>query len=229
MDELGVRLCEAWAGVVVRTAGIAAPGKEAVEDESQLREWFEAVGIGDELVARSLAEVLGVPYSDRVEAGESLAEFTRRVPIAMARRYRVIPARATGGVALAICGVEGFLFADTVSRLLHEPVRPIAASSSSVLAAINAGYQAQAGGAGSLIDSLEDSPELQAIRSLVQRVDLLDMSGRAPVIQLVNMVLFDAVKAGASDIHIQPYEESLVVRFRIDGILFDQFTIPKAT
>ena len=53
------------------------------------------------------------------------------------------------------------------------------------------------------------------------------MAGRAPVISLVNLMLFEAVKGGASDVHIQPYEDRLVVRFRIDGMLFDAFDVPK--
>jgi general secretion pathway protein E len=56
---------------------------------------------------------------------------------------------------------------------------------------------------------------------------LLDVAGRAPVIRLVNLMLFEAVKGGASDVHIQPYEDRLVVRFRIDGMLFDAFEVPK--
>ena len=60
------------------------------------------------------------------------------------------------------------------------------------------------------------------------REDLLDTEGRAPIIRLVNHLLFDAVKAGASDVHIQPYEDRVMVRQRIDGVLFDSFEIPKS-
>ena len=51
------------------------------------------------------------------------------------------------------------------------------------------------------------------------REDLLDNAARAPVIKLVNLMLFEAVKAGASDVHVQPYEDALIVRMRIDGVL----------
>ena len=49
----------------------------------------------------------------------------------------------------------------------------------------------------------------------------------APVIKLVNLMLFEAVKANASDVHVQPYEDRLIVRMRIDGVLYDSFTLPK--
>src|SRR5436305_829548 len=58
--------------------------------------------------------------------------------------------------------------------------------------------------------------------------DLLDNASRGPVIRLVNLVLFEAVKANASDVHVQRYEDRLMIRTRIDGVLYDSFTLPKA-
>ena len=60
------------------------------------------------------------------------------------------------------------------------------------------------------------------------RDDLLATDGQAPVVELVNLILLDAVKGAASDIHFQPYRENLIVRYRIDGVLFDAHTVPKA-
>ena len=62
---------------------------------------------------------------------------------------------------------------------------------------------------------------------LASREDLLDNASRAPVIKLVNLILFEAVKSNASDVHVQPYEDRLLVRTRIDGVLYDSFTLPK--
>jgi general secretion pathway protein E len=59
------------------------------------------------------------------------------------------------------------------------------------------------------------------------REDLLDNASRAPVIKLVNLMLFEAAKSSASDVHIQPYEERLMVRTRVDGVLYDAFALPK--
>jgi general secretion pathway protein E len=59
------------------------------------------------------------------------------------------------------------------------------------------------------------------------REDLLDNAARAPVIKLVNLMLYEAAKAGASDVHVQPYEDRLLVRTRIDGVLYDNFELPK--
>ena len=60
------------------------------------------------------------------------------------------------------------------------------------------------------------------------RDDLLESGERAPVIQLVNSLLFEAVRSQASDVHIQPREDTVMVRMRIDGILFDTHAVPKS-
>ena len=69
---------------------------------------------------------------------------------------------------------------------------------------------------------------LEEVRQLAGREDLLDNASRAPVIKLVNLILFEAVKSNASDIHVQPYEQRLVVRTRIDGVLYDSYALPRS-
>lgn len=73
----------------------------------------------------------------------------------------------------------------------------------------NAGHEAAAG-----------------VEALIRRDDLLESAGRAPVVQLVNALLFEAVQTRASDVHVQPGEEGTAVRFRIDGALFDAHRLP---
>jgi general secretion pathway protein E len=67
-----------------------------------------------------------------------------------------------------------------------------------------------------------------ASRRSAANEDLLDVASRAPVIKLVNLLLFEAVQRRASDVHVQPYDARLVVRFRIDGVLHDVYQPPKA-
>jgi general secretion pathway protein E len=72
----------------------------------------------------------------------------------------------------------------------------------------------------------------ESLKNLSQEIeeseDLLDMANKAPVVKLINTFLFQALKQRASDIHIQPYEEQLKVRFRIDGILQEVLQLPKS-
>ena len=71
-----------------------------------------------------------------------------------------------------------------------------------------------------LIENIDESIDLDSlISNLPKTEDLLDDSNDAPVIRLINAILSEAIKDGASDIHIEPYEENLSIRFRVDGIL----------
>ena len=117
--------------------------------------------------------------------------------------------------------------AEVVSRFLGRFIEPLFASEAAIAAAINAAYQQRVGQAQTLIETMDRSGVLEEVRQLQGREDLLDVASRAPVIKLVNLILFEAVKAQASDVHVQPYEETLVIRMRIDGVLYDSFDVPK--
>ncbi|GAG01307.1 unnamed protein product, partial [marine sediment metagenome] len=95
-----------------------------------------------------------------------------------------------------------------------------------ILSAINTAYQLNSGQAQRVIEQLDTGDLSQDGQTTNE--DLLDVASRAPVIKLVNLVLLEAVKRRASDVHVQPYSDRLVVRLRIDGVLHDVFTPPKA-
>ncbi len=78
-----------------------------------------------------------------------------------------------------------------------------------------------------LIEDLEESDFEILSSSISETEDILDMANEAPIIRLVNTIVRQAVTDRASDIHIEPYEKELIVRYRIDGILYQMFTPPK--
>jgi general secretion pathway protein E len=150
-------------------------------------------------------------------------------------------------VALADTGNWGQL--QIIARFLQRPVAPVIAPPDVVLAAIDEAYQQRTGQAQAFLDEMgresqaapaanpaatvssgreEVSRVIDELRSLAGREDLLDNASRAPVIKLVNLILFEAVRSNASDVHVQPYEDRLIVRTRIDGVLYDSYSLPKA-
>jgi general secretion pathway protein E len=156
------------------------------------------------------------------------AEFVEKIPIGFARRHVVIGLAGDGPrLDLAMADAADRQLRQTVSRFLDRPVHSIEAPAAAILAAINRAYQARTGQAEAVIQSLEKSAVLDEVNRLGATEDLLDADGRAPVIRLVNLMLFEAVKTRASDVHVQPYESTLVVRLRIDGVLYDSFEVPK--
>ena len=129
---------------------------------------------------------------------------------------------------IALCNRDGWDHLDIVVRQLDDDLIPVLVPESVLAEAINTAYSDRNSQAQQVIDSMDADSIMDQIRLLDSQEDLLDTDGRAPIIQLVNQLLFDAVKAGASDVHIQPYDDRVVVRQRIDGVLFDTFDIPKS-
>jgi general secretion pathway protein E len=193
-------------------------------------------GMGDGIVRRVIGDALQITTLDRLSSLPTSSDFVASIPIAFARRHKVMgfdTAEAGTGTHLlvAIGDLANWESLQVLGRFLKRPVRPVLAPGGEILAAINEAYQQRTGQAQDHIDTIKStdcrSEVLDAVQQLSEREDLLDNASRAPVIKLVNLVLFEAVKANASDIHVQPYEDRLLLRMRIDGVLYDSFTLPR--
>ncbi len=116
---------------------------------------------------------------------------------------------------------------DDVAAILNlDSYTLVLATRNQILSAINILYDQSGESAQQLVDDMEDS-EFTIIDDSYQTADLLDDTSDAPVIRLVNHMISQAVKASASDIHIEPFQDILNVRYRIDGILYEMLNPPK--
>jgi len=197
----------------------------------------EATSLQDDSLT-PLADQLGLPVHADLGSFRADAEFLKRFGIAYARTHQLIGFRSSSipgkqaseedrTISIAICDSAGYAHLDIISRALGRYAEPLLATRSAVHAAINLFYADRSSQTQQVIDAIDRDTVLREVSALTSREDLLDTEGRAPIIRLVNHLLFDAVKAGASDVHIQPYEDRVIVRQRIDGVLFDSFEIPK--
>ena len=184
-------------------------------------------GLKSDDETRAFANLLGVPFHESLAEQQPSAEFVDRVPIGFAREHLVVGMASRGVLLSVVLGsVESWSQLDVLARHLRRRIEPSFAPREQVKVAINAAYTQQSGQTERVLASFEGNV-FEELAQLDSREDLLDTSDRAPVIKLVNTMLFDAVTSLASDVHVQPYEERLVVRMRIDGVLFDMFHVPK--
>jgi general secretion pathway protein E len=119
---------------------------------------------------------------------------------------------------------------DDLRLLLGVPVKPVLTTGMALLASLNRAYDEVASPAGAeqvMEDITADESLDQLAHELDEPQDLLDATDEAPIIRLVNSVLFQAVRQRASDIHFESFERGLVVRYRIDGVLYPVLTPPK--
>ena len=188
-------------------------------------------GLSDHLIAAAAGESLGIKTTDTLSEMPVLSEFVSRVPISYARRHSIVALRGHDGRPLvAISRPHQIQQVQILGQILGRDVEALLAPSDEILRVINAAYQQRSGQAQEVIEQLDrDGEDLAAeLGRMVDREDLLDVASRAPVIRLVNLLLFEAVKRRASDVHVQPYEDRLVIRFRIDGVLYDVFKPPRS-
>ena len=179
---------------------------------------------------RDEARRLGLDFIADLAGRAAAPLFLEKIPIGFARRHGVFGFETGDALFVATSDPRNAETMQIVARHLGRRVRAVVAPADAVQAAINAAYQQRVGQAQSQIDKLDAGDRqqvLDAVRGLNGREDLLDVAARAPTIRLVNLMLFEAVQARASDVHVQPYEDVLVVRMRIDGVLYDLFELPK--
>jgi general secretion pathway protein E len=184
--------------------------------------------VTEEQVARALGLQLDLPYLQRIFPDEVDNELVQRVPINFAKQARILPLHREGeGVALAVADPLDTTVLDHARLLLQQNVSPYIALGSTIVDAINSVYDRAVNEAEQLVGEME-AAELDTVAHELEEVqDLLDTDDEAPIIRLVNSLLFRAAKERASDIHIEPMERELLVRFRVDGVLQEIIKPPK--
>ena len=185
--------------------------------------------VSEEDVAKALGLQLDLPYLARIFVEEVTPELIKRVPINFAKQARILPLSVEAeGVALAVADPLDTTVLDHARMLLGQNITPRIALTSTIVDAINSVYDRATNEAEQLVDELEAQDLDSLAHELDEPKDILDAEGdEAPIIRLVNSVLFRAAKERASDIHIEPMERELQVRFRVDGVLQEIIKPPK--
>src|ERR1700746_2852150 len=200
-----------------------------VQKESNVRLGSALVKLGfltDEDVTNFLSRQYGVPAIN-LSYFEIDPAVVKLIPFETAKRYQILPlSRVGASLTIAMVDPTNVFAMDDIKFMTGLNIEPVVASESSILLGIEKSY----GGARekeedletvmqSMSEMNESDVELQAEEQEMELSQLEKAADEAPVVKLVNVVLGDAVKRGASDIHIEPYEKEFRVRFRIDGVL----------
>jgi len=178
-----------------------------------------------ESIAQALAKHVGL------ESIETLAEnmvdiaLLGKVPLRFLQENSVMPVVMNGQVFIATANPLHFQPIDELNILLGGGIQPIVSTHKVIVDGINRYYPL--GGTKQVIEELEEELEEPVEFAQVEERDILGMAAEAPIIKLVNHILFQAAKRGASDIHIEPFEKEITVRYRIDGVMFNIMSPPK--
>lgn len=197
----------------------AATGQQSLQESFASKNYHTA----DELVA-DLCKQMGIDFIKDIPVNDIPVDLIRDLPINYAKQNSVLPYREEQDQIIALTSNPlNMKSLDDLRVLFGKRVRPLMSTAPKIQDAINRVYEKSTANLAGL-DEIEDE-EYDLDDPIV---DLLDAGeDDAPVIKLVNSLLFRAVKEKASDIHIEPYEKEMVVRYRVDGILFNIYKPPK--
>src|SRR5271157_3525285 len=181
--------------------------------------------LNDDEVTAVLSRQYGVP-SINLAYFEVDPNVTKLIPMDTATKYQVLPlSRVGSSLTLAMVDPTNVFAMDDIKFMTGFNIEPVVASEAAILEAIKKHYgSAEEEELESVMQSMNDigegaDIEVQNEEQELALTELEKAADEAPIVKLVNIVLTDAVKRGASDIHMEPYEKEFRVRFRIDGIL----------
>jgi general secretion pathway protein E len=184
----------------------------AADRAIDLRDFLVAThAVEEDKVVRALADEVGIEFVEKLATDAIPVDLVDAVPINFARQNHVLPlSESDDGVRVAVANPLDPFPIDDLRILLGKTIVPIAASEETIDDAINRVYERKDETALAEAKAGEEVEELR---------DLIDMTDEAPVIRWVNNLFYTAVKERASDIHIEPTDDKVIVRYRIDGRL----------
>ncbi len=216
-------------GVLNAAQASAARGVVSKSPGKPLAQAFIEAGGEEIAVQQAVAEVHGIAF-ERVDASTIDQRMTTRLSAEFCQANGVVPLRMAGArLVLGVTRPENLLIVDEVRHKLGVPVKTVVVAASDITKAVQAFREETSAenevNVDEIIGGVEED-DVEVVQTKEEALDLEKMAGESPVIRFVNYLIFNAVKEGASDIHIEPQEKRLLVRYRIDGVLFEQMNPP---
>ena len=193
----------------------------------------------------------GMPFWPILPFDNTASDFTDKVSIQFLKKYNIVPLEYSQPISAKDCGLTlqddpqtettqfapGCIIAtndplnfqpldDLVKTIGIDDYRIVLSTREAIVSAVNLQYDLRRDSAEQLVQDMEENGS-NIISEIEETADLLDDTSDAPIIKLVNHIISQSIKARASDIHFEPYQNSFTVRYRVDGILYDLLTPPK--
>ena len=180
--------------------------------------------ISEEALLRVMSEQLAMPMID-LSSVVIDPETLRSVPSKLVYRKQVVPvSRVNGTLTVATSDPFDLYAFDELRLMTGLEILPVLATEEDIQKVIKANY----GVGGDTIDEMMSASDVEVLSGTsADNEDLLDMAQEASVIRLVNEIFLEALNERASDIHVEPYEKNLVIRYRIDGVLHNASVPPQ--
>ncbi len=185
--------------------------------------------VREEELLKTLARRFSMPYLEELPQGEENRMLPYKPSRAYLKSYPVYPFVDRGHIYAAINNPFNLEPLMDLSVLFKEKVTGVLSPSSTIISAINRAHGEGETHLKEIFDDISEdvSDSHSILRELEQGIDLLEEMDEAPVIKLVNHILSQGVRFNASDIHVEPYNTHSSIRYRLDGVLYNQLTLPR--
>jgi len=185
--------------------------------------------IEEDKLLKFLGQHYGIPSIDLTKTQIDPA-VTKLIPVDVVHKYHVIPVKRSGAtLSLAMADPTNMFAIDDIKFMTGYEIEPLVASDTAVMTAISKSYDMSTKQLQTVLKDIEiQDSDLAVVHE--EEVDLNQLKAEvedAPVVKLANLILTDAIKKKVSDIHIEPYEHSFRVRYRLDGSLYEVMAPPK--
>ena len=187
----------------------------------------KTLGVDSKAAAKAMSDLCGLPVLESIDIDLVDSDPVGQFPLSIARDKGILPLWIAGDelvVGLADLSALGAL--DDLRLLHRRAVRPVLVPFDVLEAATNEAYDKAAKSASDILGDVDEDRHGAGDDFNLEDAELLDDPNQAPIIRFVNALLSQAIKERASDIHIEPFEKDLVVRFRIDGVLHTRHKPP---
>jgi len=236
----------------VDTEALSAAERTRAEKGGHLGEiLIQQKAITETQLLEAMSQQFDLPFWPKLPLNDIDANLVSKIPIQFLKKHSLVPLNCRRPLNAQECGLEGadptssgepvceggcliairdplyFQALDDLVRILDIPnFRLVLSTRDAILSTINLQYDLRRDSAEQLVQNMEENGST-IINEIEETADLLDDTSDAPIIKLVNHIISQSIKARASDIHFEPYQNSFTVRYRVDGILYDLLTPPK--
>lgn len=191
---------------------------------------FFEMGTDEAEIQTAAAIISGLTF-ERITPDDVNTKLMEKLGQDYCRDHGVIPLRNTGQrLIVGVVHPDNLIIIDEVRHRLGVAVKPVVVCRKDIAAVIESRREETSADNNVNVDQIiagVEEDDVEVVESKEEDLDLEKMAGESPIIRLVNFIIADAVKQGASDIHIEPQEKKLKIRYRIDGVLFEAMSPPQ--
>ncbi|MEO1236962.1 MAG: ATPase, T2SS/T4P/T4SS family [Planctomycetota bacterium] len=219
-------------GTVSAAQLVTARGVVEKSPGKQLADVFFEMGV-DEVALQETVATTSLLAFERIDPGNlEAAKFINRLGLDYCESHGVMPLRYAGSrLVVGVVHVDDLVLLDELRHKTGQSIKPVVVTRGDIKAVVESMKSDESeDNAVSMDEVLDgiDEDDVEVVEDDNEEMDLEKMAGESPVIRYVNYLIFNAVKEGASDIHVEPQEKNLRVRYRIDGVMFDATSPPNS-